>query len=344
MDGALSKHMPMDKPAAAAPERFFEVRSPASFAARMWSRKYSGVPVVPDGDLILVVGLGAETTELRADSLILKRASRVFGAMLGPRFSEGQKLLDRGAEPVKISLPDEDPEIMELILNILHHQNSRVCQIAAADSILEVAVIADKYDLVDALKVWIPGDTKATRNHRADHSKYASQTMLRYHEPSIEHLTVGDLWRLGLAAGLLNEPKAFEKITRMLVWNHTVPYIQLADAEDAIDIEFALRMCYLLEKERQDLKTSLLLHLLPIISTGNQLRLVEIKVDSAEHFDAWPELMKLFGASLKETTRFAEGLVLADRSRRAAGPGSDFMRHFRTRGGIRLADARRGRG
>ncbi|KAJ0166250.1 hypothetical protein CTA2_8057 [Colletotrichum tanaceti] len=325
MDGALSKHMPMDKPAAAAPERFFEVRSPASFAARMWSRKYSGVPVVPDGDLILVVGLGAETTELRADSLILKRASRVFGAMLGPRFSEGQKLLDRGAEPVKISLPDEDPEIMELILNILHHQNSRVCQIAAADSILEVAVVADKYDLVDALK-------------------YASQTMLRYHEPSIEHLTVGDLWRLGLAAGLLNEAKAFEKITRMLVWNHTVPYIQLVDAEDAIDIEFALRMCYLLEKERQDLKTSLLLHLLPIISTGNQLRLVEIKVDSAEHFDAWPELMKLFGASLKETTRFAEGLVLADRSRRAAGPGSDFMRHFRARGGLRLADARKGRG
>ncbi|GKT47972.1 uncharacterized protein ColSpa_08153 [Colletotrichum spaethianum] len=325
MDHPLSKHMAIDKPAAAAPpEKFFEVRSPASFAARMWSRKYSGVPVVPDGDVILVVGLGEEATELRADSLILKRASRVFGAMLGPRFAEGQKLLDRGSEPVKISLPDEDPEIMELILNILHHQNSRVCQIAAADSILEVAVIADKYDLVDALK-------------------FASQTMLRFHEPSIDHLTVGDLWRLGLAAGLLNEAKAFEKITRMLVWNHTVPYIQLVDAEDAIDIEFALRMCYLLEKERQDLKTSLLLHLLPIISTGNQLRLVEIKVDSAEHFDAWPELMKLFGASLKETTRFAEGLVLADRSRRAAGPGSDFMRHFRARGGIRLADARRGR-
>ncbi|GJC95060.1 BTB/POZ domain-containing protein [Colletotrichum higginsianum] len=329
--------MPMDKPAAAAPERFFEVRSPASFAARMWSRKYSGVPVVPDGDLILVVGVGAETTELRADSLILKRASRVFGAMLGPRFSEGQKLLDRGAEPVKISLPDEDPEIMELILNILHHQNSRVCQIAAADSILEVAVIADKYDLVDALKVCISGGRLKTTGLTIQNHVAVPRAVDRAPDGR-------DLWRLGLAAGLLNEPKAFEKITRMLVWNHTVPYIQLVDAEDAIDIEFALRMCYLLEKERQDLKTSLLLHLLPIISTGNQLRLVEIKVDSAEHFDAWPELMKLFGASLKETTRFAEGLVLADRSRRAAGPGSDFMRHFRTRGGIRLADARRGRG
>ncbi|EQB57457.1 BTB/POZ domain-containing protein [Colletotrichum gloeosporioides Cg-14] len=312
-----------------ASEKFFEVRSPASFAARMWSRTaHSGVPVVPDGDVILVVGLGDETAELRVDSLILKRASRVFGAMLGPRFKEGQRLLDRNggasSEPVKINLPDEDPEIMELILNILHHQNSRVCQMAAADSILEVAVVADKYDLVDALK-------------------YASQTMLHYHEPSIEHLTVGDLWRLGLAAGLLNEGKAFEKVTRMLVWNHTVPYIQLVDAEDVVDIEFGLRMCYLLEKERQDLKTSLLQHLLPIISTGNQLRLVEIKVDSAEHFDAWPELMKLFGASLNEMTRFAEGLVLADRSRRAAGPNSDFMRHFRSRGGIRLEDARKGR-
>nr|XP_036586651.1 BTB/POZ domain-containing protein [Colletotrichum truncatum]KAF6797208.1 BTB/POZ domain-containing protein [Colletotrichum truncatum] len=307
-------------------EKFFEVRSPASFAARMWSRTQNcGVPVVPDGDVILVVGLGEETTELRVDSLILKRASRVFAAMLGPRFKEGQKLLDRGSsEPVKINLPDEDPEIMELILNILHHQNSRVCQIAAADSILEVAVVADKYDLVDALK-------------------YASQMMLHYHEPSIEHLTVGDLWRLGLAAGLLNEAKAFEKVTRTLVWNHTVPYIQLVDAEDVVDIEFALRMCYLLEKERQDLKTSLLQHMLPIISTGNQLRLVEIKVDSAEHFDAWPELIKLFGASLKETARFAEGLMLTDRSRRAAGPNSDYMRHFRSRGGIRLADARKGR-
>ncbi|OLN83067.1 hypothetical protein CCHL11_09651 [Colletotrichum chlorophyti] len=322
MENLPTKQMPVDKPTAPTPEKFFEVRSPASFAARVWSRTYSGIPVVPDGDVVLVVGLGEETTELRADSIILKRASRVFGAMLGPRFAEGQRLQERGSEPVKINLPDEDPEIMELVLNILHHQNSRVCQMAAADSILEVAVVADKYDLVDALR-------------------YASQTMLHYHEPSVEHLTVGDLWRLGLAAGLLNEGKAFEKITRMLVWNHTVPYIQLVDAEDVVDVEFALRMCYLLEKERQDLKTSLLLHLLPIISTGNQLRLVEIKVDSAEHFDAWPELMKLFGASLKETTKFAEGLVLADRSRRAAGPSSDFMRHFRSRGGIRLTDVRR---
>ncbi|KAF6820947.1 BTB/POZ domain-containing protein [Colletotrichum sojae] len=337
MDRPLSKGIVIDKPnmptttttTMSSSEKFFEVRSPASFAARMWSRSHSGVPVVPDGDVILVVGMGEETAELRVDSLILKRASRVFAAMLGPRFREGQKLLDRsngggGGEPVKISLPDEDPEIMELVLNILHHQNSRVCQIAAADSILEVAVIADKYDLVDALK-------------------YASQTMLHFHEPSIEHLTVGDLWRLGLAAGLLNEAKTFEKVTRTLVWNHTVPYIQLVDAEDVVDIEFALRMCYLLEKERQDLKTSLLQHLLPIISTGNQLRLVEIKVDSAEHFDAWPELMKLFGASLKDTARFAEGLVLADRSRRAAGASSDYMKHFRSRGGIRLADARKGR-
>ncbi|KAK2064178.1 BTB/POZ domain-containing protein [Colletotrichum caudatum] len=331
MEHPIDKHMTIDKPAAAATaaaaeaeERFFEVRSPASFAARMWARKYSGVPVVPDGDVILVVGVGEETAELRVDSVILKRASRVFGAMLGPRFAEGQKLLDRGSEPVKISLPEEDPEVMELVLTILHHQNARVCQIAAADSILEVAVIADKYDLVDALK-------------------YASQTMLRYHEPSIDRLTVGDLWRLGLAAGLLNEARSFEKITRMLVWNHTMPYIQLADAEDVIDVEFALRMCYLLEKERQDLKASLLLHLLPIISTGSQLRLVEIKVDSAEHFDAWPELMKLFGASLQETTKFAEGLVLANSRCRAAGPGSDFMRHFKARGGIRLADVRRGR-
>ncbi|TDZ23553.1 hypothetical protein Cob_v003136 [Colletotrichum orbiculare MAFF 240422] len=337
MDRPVTKTFTFDDPKMATtttkttPEKFFEVRSPASFAARMWSRtQHAGVPVVPDGDVILVVGLGDEQAELRVDSLILKRASRVFSAMLGPRFKEGQKLLDRGTtttgpgDPLKINLPDEEPEIMELVLNILHHQNSRVCQIAAADSILEVAVIADKYDLVDALK-------------------YASQMMLHYHEPEIEQLTVGDLWRLGLAAGLLNEGNAFEKVTRSLVWHHTVPYIQLVDAEDVVDIEFALRMCYLLEKERQDLKTSLLQHLLPIISTGNQLRLVEIKVDSAEHFDAWPELMKLFGASLNEMARFAEGLVLSDRSRRAAGPSSDYMRHFRSRGGIRLADARKGR-
>lgn len=46
--------------------------------------------ISPDGEIILVVG--PQAVQLKVNSLFLRSASKVFGAMLGPNWSEGQAL------------------------------------------------------------------------------------------------------------------------------------------------------------------------------------------------------------------------------------------------------------
>lgn len=53
-------------------------------------RRQQTFPIVPDGDLILVIG--EEKRQIRVDSSTPKFACPVFAAMLGPNFSEGQQL------------------------------------------------------------------------------------------------------------------------------------------------------------------------------------------------------------------------------------------------------------
>jgi hypothetical protein len=115
----------------------------------------STADIAPDGDIILLVG--AEMKRLRAHSLVLKSASRVFNAMLGPRFSEGQKLDDK--ESTEIDMPEDDAEAMETMLNVIHGYNNAVYDSLDTSQILRVAITADKFDckvaLAFAIKVWL---------------------------------------------------------------------------------------------------------------------------------------------------------------------------------------------
>ena len=103
--------------------------------------------IAPDGDITLVVGAG--TKRLKAYSLVLKSASRVFGAMLDGRFSEGQRLDDNGS--TEIHMPDDDAEAMEIMLNVIHGRNNAVHDGLDASQILRVAITADKFDCKVAL-------------------------------------------------------------------------------------------------------------------------------------------------------------------------------------------------
>ncbi|PGH09681.1 hypothetical protein AJ80_07632 [Polytolypa hystricis UAMH7299] len=78
-------------------------------------------------------------------------ASPVFKAMLNSKFKEGKGLADGFAE---VSLPDDNPEMLVILLNIIHGFSRRVPRILDLDDLLEAAILVDKYDLHEAVEVF----------------------------------------------------------------------------------------------------------------------------------------------------------------------------------------------
>ncbi|KAL3424235.1 hypothetical protein PVAG01_03516 [Phlyctema vagabunda] len=158
-----------------------------------------------DGDLVLIVG--PERLKLRVHSLFLKAASKPFSALLGPDWKEGHEMLDRDGPPTELILPEDNAAALQLICTVLHHRNNKVPETLAAGDVLRVAVTADKYDFVDALKLastnWLrPGKNQAR-----------------------------DLMLLTSAAYLFQNAQAFAEITKALVLTYDGPFLALSCEE-----------------------------------------------------------------------------------------------------------------
>lgn len=110
--------------------------------------------VAQDGDIVLIVGPSTCPTKIRVQSVALTMGSRVFKAMLGPHFLEGCSREFNGMEGYskEIVLPDDDVEGMKIVCNVLHHRNNEIPPYLDGERLLEVAVIADKYDCFEALR------------------------------------------------------------------------------------------------------------------------------------------------------------------------------------------------
>ncbi|KAF8253357.1 hypothetical protein K440DRAFT_642325 [Wilcoxina mikolae CBS 423.85] len=92
-------------------------------------------------------------TTVQVSSKCLSLASPVFAAMLRPTFLEGSQLHDTGS--VTIDLED-DPKAMLIILQALHLRGREVPEKTPdIDTLLNMALIVDKYDLRAALLSWI---------------------------------------------------------------------------------------------------------------------------------------------------------------------------------------------
>lgn len=167
------------------------------------------VEIAPDGDLILIVG--PEEAKLRVHSMLLRVVSKVFSVMFRPDWKEGQDMLDRDG-PAELVLPEDNAAALKIICSIIHHQNREVPQTLAAGDILAVAVTADKYDLVHALR-------------------FASESWL---QPSTHG--PGNLMLLTAAAYLFQNAQAFKEITKALILDYDGPYLALTceDFESAM--------------------------------------------------------------------------------------------------------------
>ncbi|EME88678.1 uncharacterized protein MYCFIDRAFT_7388, partial [Pseudocercospora fijiensis CIRAD86] len=74
------------------------------------------------GDLILEVG--GSKAKLLVSSTVLTSLSKVFAALLGPHFKEGQ--VQRSAEtPQVVDLPEDDAAAMTNMCMLLHAQSHR---------------------------------------------------------------------------------------------------------------------------------------------------------------------------------------------------------------------------
>lgn len=122
--------------------------------------------IAPDGDVVFSLENGA--TCVQVSSSVMKLASPVFAAMLGPNFKEGHALATSHAQPIEIPLPDDDPKGFIPICRILHFQPGLREQVPTSEDLLRVRLVADKYDLLDAIsfcvEAWIKKHVSIVQN------------------------------------------------------------------------------------------------------------------------------------------------------------------------------------
>ncbi|KAL6883053.1 hypothetical protein HDV57DRAFT_470701 [Trichoderma longibrachiatum] len=109
----------------------------------------------PEGDATFILSGSECPQEYLVSSKVLSLASPVFSKLFGPNFKEGQEIR-RGDHP-RISLEDDDPKAMGLILSILHHKSSQVPLKMEPEALATLAIHCDKYDCNEALRPWAAG-------------------------------------------------------------------------------------------------------------------------------------------------------------------------------------------
>jgi hypothetical protein len=160
------------------------------------------VEIATNSDIILVVG--PEKRKLQVNSCVLKNASKVFNAMFGSHFREGQDF--DGNSPKEIFMPEDNTDALTIICNILHLRNDLIPDYLTPSEVLQITITADKFDCVMRLKVhmakWLnPGNTQ----------------------------DILELGRLSVASYILKNACAFGQLTFAIISRSTDSYIPLAD-------------------------------------------------------------------------------------------------------------------
>ncbi|OTA07737.1 hypothetical protein A9Z42_0086490 [Trichoderma parareesei] len=112
------------------------------------------VQLDPEGDATLLInGNGpGDTKRYLVSSKVLSLASPVFSKLFGPNFREGQEI--RRGDCTCISLEEDDPKAMGLILSVLHYKCAQVPLAMEPKELATLAMHADKYDCNEALRPW----------------------------------------------------------------------------------------------------------------------------------------------------------------------------------------------
>ncbi|CAK3823077.1 Hypothetical predicted protein [Lecanosticta acicola] len=157
------------------------------------------------GDIILVADDGFyPTLKIRVSSCIIAMSSKPLKALFSNKYSECKFAEERSADkPHEVALKDA-PVPLKHLCRLLHHQypiSDKDDENELSPSmLLDLAVIADKYDCVDALK--LPTDALLARHVDEDF-----------------FFQDGELDILTAASYLLDQPQHFRRFTRQMVLN-----------------------------------------------------------------------------------------------------------------------------
>lgn len=183
-------------------------------ANHVTTKQASPIQTTLDGDCVLVVG--PEMVRISANSQFLSAASEPFRAMFKQEWREGYDMKSR-AEPVDILLPEDDATALQILCAVIHHQNDRIPDRLPIHTVLSIAVTADKYDCIRALR-------------------FASESWLQSSRDAI-----GDLFVLAAAAYLLQNAVAFRKITKQMILTHNRSFLVMSNpqANDEIHLRIS---------------------------------------------------------------------------------------------------------
>ncbi|GAM90312.1 hypothetical protein ANO11243_083550 [Dothideomycetidae sp. 11243] len=162
----------------------------------------------PHGDIIFVTNNGRR---FLTHSAFLRNASPVWDAMLSGRFAEGQDLSSE--RPKEISADDDNPDALLDLLRLVHVRYDDLPAKMTVEKLYDIAVLADKYACVGALR--LPVDTWFMAL-RKDTNSFT------------------ELGYLAAASAALNQHASFEEFTRKLAFEHSQPMSELFKTENTM--------------------------------------------------------------------------------------------------------------
>ncbi|KAL2071710.1 hypothetical protein VTL71DRAFT_12945 [Oculimacula yallundae] len=138
---------------------------------------------------------------MRASSKVLSLVSCVFNKMFGPDFKEGATLKSQGS--VTIHLPDDDPDCLIILLNIIHGMTRKVPRgLENPDTLVGLATLIDYYQLHEVAELFSDGWLSARGGEDArEHVGYGCHHLLQ------------DLW----ISWVFQDSSAFKDVMRSLI-------------------------------------------------------------------------------------------------------------------------------
>ena len=166
--------------------------------------------IVEDGDTVLIVG--SNEVRLHVHSVVVTMVSKPFRALLGPNFKEGQQPKTLGHQLKEIELPEDDAVAMKVVCKVLHHQGDTVDATLSPTILLNVAILADKYDCIAAVRAY--GNIWLLNNLKSEETKI--------------------IVKIVAAAYIFQNSLGFKKMTRSLVHYHIGPYYGILDEQSRL--------------------------------------------------------------------------------------------------------------
>jgi hypothetical protein len=153
----------------------------------------------PDGDALIQLA----EVKLQVSSKVLSLASKAWKTIFSPKDSEGNQVHKEEQHRCIYFTPEDDTPVMTALCLVLHHKGQEIIQGPDINELVQLAVLANKYDCAKAMTYYgcsiLSGLTRAM-----DASGLPNNQLLF---PSI----------------LFEDHYTFERVTRMMVYTKTLP-------------------------------------------------------------------------------------------------------------------------